>query len=100
MTPAICACACKCTNPETDGNPPQADLQVEQEEEEACVAEGLDQSLCTGAVQSMSVSSTASVMTSTVSNYTMMATGSAPALSTTSVRGLGPQEGFQRKARV
>ncbi|CAF9923083.1 hypothetical protein IMSHALPRED_005847 [Imshaugia aleurites] len=67
VTPAICYCACKCTN----------------------------------VVQSMSTSSAAGVSTSVWSNYTATMTSSAPASSTTtSVRALGPQEGFERKGRV
>ena len=68
--------------------------------EEVCVEDGENPASCVSMVQSMSVTSAASVSTSAWSNYTATVTGSASASSSSSVRGLGPQEGFERKARV
>ncbi len=66
-----------------------------------CVAKGGDPASCWSMMNlSISVSSAASVSTSAWSNYTATITGSATAPISSSVRGLGPQEGFERKRRV
>lgn len=94
LTAAICYCACQCTDEIVD----QEAQRLHQEDK--CAAEGQNPYSCTGVVQSMSVSSAASVSTTAWSNYTATVTGSALATSSTGVRALGPQEGFERKRRM
>lgn len=93
VTAEICACACHCTGgSQTVENPDAQHLQAE----EACERNDGSPYVCTNLVQSLSVSTVASA--TTWSKYT--ATGSAPASTTTSVKDLGPQEGFERMRRV
>ena len=92
-----------CSSP--DGEIPASCLKSDQasqqvQAEEMCAADGENPASCVSLVQSVSVSSVASVSTSAWSNYTATVTGSAPASISSPVKNLGPQEGFERKRRV